>query len=147
MRRSLLAVGVALGIIAAGSIGRLQGQAQGDKVIYVTASHANYSEMQGSRGGVSTAPIWGDANVGAHATFSKFAPGYDAGLHTHTNDVWIVVIKGAYLYKDDAGEKRVGPGEFLRVPGGHKHWSGGDPKEGALFYEESSGNFDLIPAK
>jgi len=118
MRRSLLAVGVALGIIAAGSIGRLQGQAQGDKVIYVTASHANYSEMQGSRGGVSTAPIWGDANVGAHATFSKFAPGYDAGLHTHTNDVWIVVIKGAYLYKDDAGEKRVSPGEFLRVPGG-----------------------------
>jgi len=56
-------------------------------------------------------------------------------------------VKGAYLYKDDAGEKRVGPGDFLRVPGGHKHWSGGDAKEGALFYEESSGKFDLIPAK
>jgi hypothetical protein len=25
--------------------------------------------------------------------------------------------------------------------------SGGDPKEGALFYEESSGKFDSIPAK
>jgi hypothetical protein len=33
------------------------------------------------------------------------------------------------------------------VPGGHKHWSGGDKKEGAIFYEESSGKFDLIPAK
>jgi hypothetical protein len=51
------------------------------------------------------------------------------------------------LYKDDAGEKRVGPGCFLRVPGGHKHWSGGDKKEGALFYEESSGKFDTIPVK
>lgn len=102
--------------------------------------------MAGSTG-VSTAPIWGDQNAGAHATFSKFAPGYDAGVHTHTNDVWIVGIKGAYLYKDDAGEKRVGPGDFLRVPGGHKHWSGGDKKEGAVFYEESSGKFDLIPAK
>jgi hypothetical protein len=56
-------------------------------------------------------------------------------------------VKGAYLYKDAAGDKRVGPGSFLRVPGGWKHWSGGDPKDGALFYEESSGKFDTIPAK
>jgi quercetin dioxygenase-like cupin family protein len=68
-------------------------------------------------------------------------------MHTHTSDVWIVVLKGAYLYKDDAGEKRVAAGDFLRVPGGHKHWSGGDAKEGALFYAESSGKFDLIPVK
>jgi len=63
------------------------------------------------------------------------------------NGVWIVGVKGAYFYKDDAGEKRVGPGDFLRVPGGHKHWSGGDKKEGAVFYEESSGKFDFVPAK
>jgi quercetin dioxygenase-like cupin family protein len=71
------------------------------------------------------------------------------GTHTHTNDVWIVVLKGAYLYKDDVIDKRlvVASGSFLRVPAGMKHWSGGDPKEGALFYEESSGKFDSIPAK
>ena len=46
--------------------------------------------------------------------FTKFKPGYDAGMHSHTNDVWIVGIKGAYLYKDDDGEKRVGLGDFLR---------------------------------
>jgi hypothetical protein len=102
MRRSLLTVGVALGMIVAWSIGRLQGQAGNDKVIFASANHANFSEMQGSKGGVSTAPIWGDAGVSAHGTFTKFVPGYDAGMHTHTNDVWIVVIKGAYLYKDEA---------------------------------------------
>ena len=102
-----------------------------------------------SSNGVSMAAIWGDADKGAHATFTKFVPGFDAGIHTHPNDVWIVVLKGAYLYKDDVIDKRlvVGPGSFLRVPGGMKHWSGGDPKEGALFYEESSGKFDSIPAK
>jgi quercetin dioxygenase-like cupin family protein len=147
MKRSLLALGLALGLIAAWSIGRLQGQEQSGKVIFVSANHANFSELPSSNGRVSMAPIWGDANAGAHATFTKFAPGYDAGMHTHTNDVWIVVIKGAYLYKDDAGEKRISSGDFLRVPGGQKHWSGGDKKEGALFYEESSGKFDLIPAK
>jgi quercetin dioxygenase-like cupin family protein len=145
MKKSLLVFGAAAALMAAWCIGRVQGQQQmKEKVIFVSADQANYHE---TAKGVSMAPIWGDTQQGAHATFTKFVPGYDAGMHTHTNDVWIVVIKGAYLYKDDAGEKRVGPGSFLRVPGGKKHWSGGDAKNGALFYEESSGRFDLIPAK
>lgn len=145
MRRTLLAVGICVAVAAAWSIGQVQ--AQGNEVVYISSGRASYSEMQGSNGGVSTAAIWGDQSAGAHGTFSKFVPGYDAGMHTHTNDVWIVVIKGAYLYKDEAGEKRVAAGDFIKVPGGHKHWSGGDKKEGALVYEESSGKFDLIPAK
>ena len=121
-------------------------QAQKDKqVIYVSSAQATYKASP--RGGVSMAALWGEMDKGPHATFTKFDPGYDAGMHTHTSDVWIVVIKGAYLYKDEAGERRVGSGDFLRVPGGHKHWSGGDKTEGALFYEEASGKFDSTPAK
>jgi mannose-6-phosphate isomerase-like protein (cupin superfamily) len=144
MKKSLQTVGVAATLMVAWCIGRVQGQQDAGKVIFVSANQASFHE---TNKGVSMAPIWGDSQQGAHATFTTFVPGYDAGTHTHTNDVWIVGIKGAYLYKDDAGEKRVGPGTFLRVPGGKKHWSGGDPKEGAVFYEESSGKFDLIPAK
>jgi quercetin dioxygenase-like cupin family protein len=145
MKPSLLVVGVSALLMIAWSVGRVQGQQDGkEKVIFASADQANFISMAP---GVSWAPLWGDTNKGVHATFTKFAPGYDAGMHTHSNDVWIVVVKGAYLYKDDAGEKRVGPGCFLRVPGGHKHWSGGDAKEGALFYEEGSGKFDTIPAK
>jgi quercetin dioxygenase-like cupin family protein len=143
MRRSLFLLGVAVAIVVAWSVGRVQGQGEA-KVVFAAADKADYKP--GAKG-VSMAAIWGDANSGAHATFTKFDPGYEAPLHTHTNDVWIVVLKGAYLYKDDAGEKRVGVGDFIRVPGGHKHSSGGDKKEGALFYEESSGKFDLIPVK
>jgi mannose-6-phosphate isomerase-like protein (cupin superfamily) len=144
MKRSLLIGGLAAALMVAWSIGRVQGQqAQANQVVFASPDQAKFTEV---RKGSSMAPIWGDANMEAHGTFTKFVPGFDAGMHTHTNDVWIVVIKGAYLYKDDAGEKRVGPGDFIRVPGGHKHWSGGDKKEGALFYEESSGKFDLIPA-
>ncbi len=143
MKKSLLTVGVAAALIMFWSIGRVQGQ-QDSKVVFASADKASFHE---TTKGVSMAAIWGDAEKGAHATFTKFAPGFDAGMHTHTNDISIVVIMGAYLYKDEAGAKRVGAGSFLRVPGGHKHWSGGDPKEGALFYEESSGKFDSIPAK
>jgi quercetin dioxygenase-like cupin family protein len=146
VKKSLLVGGVVVALTIAWSIGRAQGQQDQskEKVIFVSADKAKF---EATNSGVSMAAIWGDANTGAHGTFTKFAPGYDAGMHTHTNDISIAVVKGAYLYKDDAGEKRVGAGDFLRVPGGHKHWSGGDKKEGALFYEESSGKFDFVPAK
>lgn len=144
MKKSVLALAALSLMVIAWSVGRVQGQQEMSKLIFASADKASYHE---TTKGVSMAAVWGDATKGAHGTFTKFAPGIDSGMHTHTNDVWIVVLKGAYLYKDDAGEKRVAAGDFLRVPGGHKHWSGGDAKEGALFYEESSGKFDLIPAK
>jgi quercetin dioxygenase-like cupin family protein len=135
--------------MAAASVGGAQAQKQSSKnkksVVYVAADRATFK--QSPMAGVSMAVLWGDPDKGPHGTFTKFEPGYDAGLHTHTSDVWLVVIKGAYLYKDEAGEKRVGPGDFIRIPGGHKHWSGGDKSEGALFYEEGSGKFDRIAAK
>ena len=147
MKTLTLVVGL-LGVLLVPVFGQAQKASTSSNtknVIYVAADNATFKQLP--MGGVSMATLWGDPDKGVHGTFTKFEPGFDAGMHTHTNDVWIVVIKGAYLYKDEAGEKRVGPGEFLRVPGGHKHWSGGDKTEGALFYEEASGKFDSIPAK
>jgi quercetin dioxygenase-like cupin family protein len=147
MTKSLVVSGVAALIIAVTSVGAVQAQKESSKksVLYVSADHAKFDRAPAV--GVSMAVVWGDPDKGAHGTLTKFVPGYDAGMHTHTNDVTVVVIKGAYLYKDDAGEKRVGPGDFIRIPGGHKHWSGGDKKDGALFYEEGSGKFDTVPAQ
>jgi quercetin dioxygenase-like cupin family protein len=144
MKKSLIVSAVAALTVAAALVGVAQAQ-KGKQVVYLSSSHATFKSSP--MGGVSMQALVGDMDKGPHATFTKFDPGFDAGMHTHTNDVSIVVIKGAYLYKDEAGEKRVGPGEYLFVPGGHKHWSGGDKTEGAVFYEEGSGKFDSIPAK
>ncbi len=111
-------------------------------LISVSADGANFKELFP---GASKAVLWGDPERGSYGAFTKLVPGFDAGMHTHTNDVWMVVLKGAYLYKDAAGEKRIGPSAFIWIPGGTKHWSGGDAKEGVLFYEESTGKFDLVP--
>ncbi len=147
MKSTLWVVGLSAALIIAWSFGRVQGQqaAGSKKVIFVSSGEAKY--IDAPTGGSSMAALWGDSEKGAHATFTKFVPGFDAGMHHHTNDIWIVGIKGAYVYKDEAGEKRVGPGDFLFVPGGKKHTSGGDKTDGALFYEESSGKFDLVPEK
>src|SRR5207302_10733352 len=141
MRKPLMLHGLAA-VVAIGLVGVAQGQAEKSKksasgktkeVIYASAESVAYTERFP---GVSMAVVWGDPDKGAHGMFTKFAPGYDAHTHTHTNDVWLLVLKGAYLYRDEGGDKRVGPGEFIRIPGGHKHWSGGDQTEGALFYSE-----------
>jgi len=55
-----------------------QDQSKG-KVVFVSADQANFHE---TIAGVSMAAIWGDADKGAHATFTKFAPRYDDGMHT-----------------------------------------------------------------
>src|SRR5438094_9947223 len=113
MQRSLLMIGVAVALLFAWSIGRVQGQAEGEKVIFVSAKDAKFSVSPNGASGASMAPIWGDAGMGAHGTVTKFVPGFDAGMHTHTNDGWLVVIRGAYLYQEDDVEERVGRGGFV----------------------------------
>jgi quercetin dioxygenase-like cupin family protein len=142
MKTSTLVVGAVVVALAA-TMGL--GQAQTDKAVaYSSSDKATFTEKMP---GVSMAVVWGDPEKGAHGTLTKFVPGYDAGMHTHSSDLTLVVIKGAYLYKDEAGEKRVAAGDVLHIPGGHKHWSGGDKTAGALFYEEGAGKFDKIDVK
>jgi quercetin dioxygenase-like cupin family protein len=143
MKRPLLVVGVIAAFVVAWSIPAVQAQEM-EQLTFVPGAKANFNEVIP---GVSKAVLWGNPGEGAYGAFTRMKPGMDAGLHTHTNDVWITVLKGAYVYKDDAGEKRVRAGDFIRIPGGMKHRSGSDKKEGALFYEEASGAFDLVPVK
>src|SRR5262245_22307386 len=107
MKKSLMVLGAATLIIFAAG-GGLRGQKTASskasahrRVTYVSASSAEFKP--GPAKGVSMAALRGDPNKGAYEELTKFDPGYDAGLHTHTNDVWIVGIKGAYLYKDEDG--------------------------------------------
>jgi hypothetical protein len=117
-----------------------------NNVVFVSSKTGKW--IDGPAPGVAMIPIRGDMKAGAYGVFTKFSPGADHGWHTHTNDVSIVVVSGAYLYKDESGmDKRVGPGEYFSIPGGHKHWSGGDAKEGAVFYNEGTAKFDLIKAE
>src|ERR1700756_1168855 len=95
MKKSLI-VGVAAFVLAAVSMGVAQAQKASSARkggIYVAADKATFKESPGTTG-VSMAALWGDPGKGPHATFTKFTPGYDAGMHTHTSDLWIVVIKG-----------------------------------------------------
>ena len=117
------------------------------KVVYMSSTKANYAHVPNTP--ITEAPLFGDANAdGEHGAFTAFPPDFDAGgWHVHTNTVNLVVLRGVYIYRDENGEKRVGPGEFIRIPGGHRHWSGSDAKEGAVFYMHQLGRMDQTAVK
>ena len=109
--------------------------------VFVESEKAEFKEVVP---GVKKKILWGNDDAGPYGAFTKFNPGQTNPLHTHTNEVRVVVLQGAYIYKPQNGnERRVGPGSYLSIPAGDVHTSRGDPKEGALFYEESPGKFDL----
>jgi mannose-6-phosphate isomerase-like protein (cupin superfamily) len=131
-----IGIGLLLGVSAA------SGQTG---AVHVDSAKATYKEIVP---GVSAAVVWGDMEKGAFGAFIKFVPGHRDALHTHTHTSRLVVLKGAYIHKPEAGgEQRVGAGQFLLVPGGNRHVTESDAKEGALFYMESDGAFDLKPVK
>ena len=111
MKRTVTLAGLATALAVTGAVVYAQGRA----VIFADSRMASFKPMMP---GVSSAVIWGDTIKGPFAGFTKFAPGFDAGMHSHSSDVLLVVMNGAYLYKDEAGEKRVVAGDFLRIPGG-----------------------------
>lgn len=95
--------------------------------------------------GVQRAIVWGDPDRGAYAAFTRFDAGVSHPLHTHPNDITILVVSGAYVYRAGDREIRVGPGSYLFVPAGTPHTSAADPNEPSLFFEESTSRFGLIP--
>src|SRR4026208_2539073 len=135
--RLVSVVGVAVVVCALGV-----GLAQSKKEpVYVESGKAGVKEIVP---GVKKKILWGNHDKGPYGAFTKFDPGLTNPLHTHTNEVRIVVLQGAYIYKPQNGnERRGGVGSYISIPGGDVRVSSGDPKEGALFYEESPGKFDL----
>jgi quercetin dioxygenase-like cupin family protein len=103
------------------------------------AEDIKWEALQGGPPGVMSVALWGDQTKGAYAGLTKFPAGLKTPLHYHTNDIKMVVIKGAYTYKG----KQYGPGSYLFIPGGDKHESGGVDDSETIFFIEQPGTFDL----
>ena len=126
-------------------IGKSEAFAQNMKKAPVlwTAADIKWVAMPGAPKGVMSAMLWGDQTKGAYGGFTKFPAGFKSPLHYHTNDIKMVVIKGAYTYKG----KQYGPGSYLFIPGGDKHESGGIADSETIFFIEQSGKFDINPVE
>jgi quercetin dioxygenase-like cupin family protein len=96
--------------------------------------------------GVQMAMVKGDPMKGAYQGFVKFPAGTMHPLHTHTNDVMVIVISGVMTYGPEGGtEKKLPAGSFLWLPGKLKHTSGCDASGPCMMYQSGTAKFDFKP--
>lgn len=98
--------------------------------------------------GVRIAPIWGDPGSGAFGAFLRLPAGFTSPPHTHTHPMKLVIVSGTYVQQaGEASPFRLGPGSYLMQPGGdYRHITSCDPAADCVFFFESNGAFDLLPA-
>ncbi len=108
------------------------------------AEDIKWEPLKGGPPGVMSATLWGDNTKGAYGGLIKFPAGFMAPLHYHTNDIKIIVIKGAYVYTPEGGtQKRFGPGSYVSYPAGDRHTTHGVEDSETIFFIEQPGKFDL----
>jgi hypothetical protein len=97
--------------------------------------------------GIKIVDVWGDHTKSGYGAFLIFPAGFLSPLHTHTNDIKIVVVSGTYTQAPEGkATARLGPGSYAFQPGGsYKHISGCDKASECLLFIESTGPFDLLP--
>ena len=97
---------------------------------------------------VKMALLWGDPAKGPHGAFHKFKAGFNAGLHTHSSDMKLVVLSGTVIAAAEGGpERKLPAGSYEYQPHGVKHVTKCDPASECVIFVVSSGKFDLTPAE
>src|SRR3989441_2481278 len=104
---TLAAVAVAVALTTAFAIAK---QDQSSGVTFARSRAVKYAPLVP---GVSSSVAWGDTVKGPFGGFTKFRPGFDGGMPTHTGDGMVVVLRCAYLYRAEDGAKTGGPGAFI----------------------------------
>lgn len=117
--------------------------------VFMPAADLKWVDLDPTKApGVKIATLWGDYTKGAYGAFIKFPAGFTAPLHHHTNAAKIVVVSGTFIQVPEGkAEVRLGPGSYMMQPGkGYEHVTGCDKASECVFFSESTGAFDLIPA-
>src|SRR4029079_8668965 len=95
-----------IGVAVVASLGMAVAQSKKEPV-YVESQKAEFKEIVP---GGKKKHMWGNHDKGPYGAFTKVDPGLTNPLHTHTNEVRIVVLQGAYIYKPQNGNERRGGG-------------------------------------
>ncbi|HMA17243.1 MAG TPA: DUF4437 domain-containing protein [Thermoanaerobaculia bacterium] len=134
---------VLIGLIAALTLSA----AGGAKGVAMPGKEMKWVENPAMKG-LSVATIWGDPSKEAYGAFKKVAGGTDFGMHSHSFDQKVIAISGTFDFQfEGEAPKELGPGSYVSTPAHVKHSAKCRAGADCVYFEESKGKSDYIPAK
>jgi anti-sigma factor ChrR (cupin superfamily) len=117
-----------------------------DRLVVMPAADLKWTDLDPAGApGVKVADLWGNHAKGPFGAFFKLPAGFAVPLHTHTNDMKVVIVSGTYIQAPEGKpEFRIGPGSYFLQPGGnYRHTTSCDTSSECVFFVEGKGKFDL----
>ncbi len=96
---------------------------------------------------VSMAVVWGDFKKGKHGAFHKFKAGTKIENHTHSANLYGVVVQGTLETGPEGSPKKLGPGSYFMDSANDPHVTNCISTEDCILYVHTSGKFDMKPVK
>ena len=111
------------------------------KSVSLSPEELRWREMSAKAPGVMISEVRGESTAGPWSGFVRFPAGSKSGVHRHSSDMKIVIVKGTWRYGPSSEkEKSYGPGSFVFIPAELPH-SNSQPEE-VLMFVEQPGRFD-----
>lgn len=140
-----LALGISVASLCVGVALVAHGTSPG--VVALSSDDLSWTDVKGpSKGpvGLRTVDLWGQAAKGAHGSLTKFPAGFSEPLHTHSRQLRVVVVAGTMAFAIDGAEtKDLGPGSFVTIPAGVKHFAMCKPASVCEVFVEQKGAMDV----
>lgn len=117
------------------------------RLVVMPAGEMKWTDLDPGAPGVKVADLWGNHATGAFGALFKLPAGFAAPLHTHTQDLKVVIISGTYIQAPEGKpEFRLVSGSYFLQPGGnYRHTTTCDKAADCVFFVEGKGPFDLKP--
>lgn len=96
-------------------------------------------------GGIKYANVNGSlVGTGPYEAFVIFPAGLANPLHSHTQDLPTVVLRGTFYAEFDGQRTEYPAGSFFSLPANMNHYSGCAPGEDCMLFQYQDDKFDLI---
>lgn len=142
---SKIALGLVLAGVVSGSALVARGTSPG--VVAASSDELAWRDVKAPNGaplGLRSVDLWGQAAKGAHGSLTKFPAGLTEPLHTHSRDFRLVVVAGTMAFSIEGTQtKDLGPGSFVNIPAGVKHFAICRPTSPCEVFVEQTGALDI----
>jgi len=114
-----------------------------DKPVVWSAADIRWTDNPAMKG-AQQAILWGDPTKGAYGALKRIPAGTVVAMHAHTNETRVVSVAGTMSFSLEGGPATdLGPQSYASIPGGVKHSATCKVASDCVYFETSTGAYDI----